>query len=61
MIFSAGPHRCMGSHLARKEMWIAIEEWMSRAPEFAPDPDRKAIAQAGGVWGMYTLPLVWKR
>ena len=61
MLFSAGPHRCMGSHLARKEMWIAIEEWMSRAPEFAPDPDRPAIAQAGGVWGMYTLPLVWKR
>ncbi len=61
MIFATGPHRCMGSHLARREMLIALEEWMSRAPKFLPDPDQKATAQTGGVWGMYSLPLIWDR
>lgn len=61
MVFAAGPHRCMGSHLARKEMAIALEEWVTRAPKFALDPDDKPQAQAGGVWGMQKLPLMWTR
>ena len=32
--FGLGIHRCVGSHLARMEMRVAIEEWLERIPDF---------------------------
>ena len=57
--FGAGPHRCLGSHLARQEMAIAMEEWHRRIPSYRLDPEREAIEHGGGVYGLDTLPLVW--
>lgn len=57
--FGAGPHRCLGSHLARQEMAIALEEWHRRIPSYRLDPDRPAIEHGGGVYGLDSLPLVW--
>ena len=33
--FGLGIHRCVGSHLARMELRVALEVWMERVPEFS--------------------------
>jgi cytochrome P450 len=57
--FSFGPHRCLGSHLARLEVTIAIQEWLQRIPEFTVQPDANVNAVGGGVMGLDNLPLQW--
>jgi cytochrome P450 len=57
--FNAGPHRCLGSHLARVELNILYEEWLSRVPEFRLDPDRPARFNGGHVVGVEEMHLVW--
>jgi len=32
--FGGGPHRCLGSHLARMELTVIVGEWLKRIPEF---------------------------
>jgi cytochrome P450 len=56
--FGAGPHRCLGSHLARRELKMAIEEWHKRIPIYRLDPNAE-LFEAGGQLGLTTLPLVW--
>lgn len=60
MTFATGPHRCIGSHLARREIKIALEEWIARIPEFRVKAGEKPITHGTGVWGVDYLPLVWK-
>ncbi len=57
--FAVGPHRCLGSHLARREIRIALEEWFARVPEFRVKPGSKITTQPGAVWGVTHMPLVW--
>lgn len=58
--FGAGPHRCPGAHLARREIQITLEEWLKRIPEFEVAPDRE-IRFGGGIVGVVqALPLIWK-
>lgn len=56
--FSAGPHRCIGSHLARIELKVALEELLRRIPDFALDPERPASLHHGQVRGIYELHLL---
>jgi cytochrome P450 len=57
--FGLGIHRCIGSHLARLEMTIALEEWLARIPEFSLAPDAVVTWSAGTVRGPRQLPLVF--
>jgi cytochrome P450 len=47
--FSFGPHRCPGSHLARIELRIALEELHRRIPNYALDESKKLVYRHGQV------------
>ena len=56
--FGVGPHRCLGSHLARSELMVALQEWHRRIPDYRiSDPSK--IRFHGGIIAMSTLPLEW--
>ena len=57
--FGAGPHRCLGSHLARMELRVALEEWLRRIPEFRVPDGYTPQFQPGHVIGMHELLLEW--
>ncbi len=55
--FGLGIHRCVGSHLARMELRVALEVWLERIPDFTlADPDAVTWAP-GQVRGPRSLPL----
>lgn len=56
MVFGAGNHRCLGSHLARLEMTIAFEEILRRIPRFSVPDDAELVAHGGQTRSLATLP-----
>jgi cytochrome P450 len=58
LAFGGGAHRCLGSHLARMEMRIALEEWHRRIPDYAIKPGETPI-YSPGIREVQYLPLVW--
>jgi cytochrome P450 len=55
--FGLGIHRCVGSHLARMELRVALDVWLQRVPDFTL-PDPAAVTwSAGQIRGPRTLPL----
>jgi cytochrome P450 len=59
LAFTVGVHSCMGGHLARMELKIALQEWLKRIPDFSVKPGTKLIYRPGGVVGPENVPLVW--
>lgn len=59
MAFGAGPHRCLGSHLARHELAMALTEWHNRIPDYRI-ADPSGIRYNGGIFAVTTLPLEWE-
>jgi cytochrome P450 len=59
--FGGGIHRCAGSHLARLELRVAMEEIHRRMPRYRLDPDVPVQRHFGYVRGLDTLHLVIDR
>jgi cytochrome P450 len=56
---AGGPHRCLGSHLARRELRLALGEFLRRIPEFSIKPGFEAMAYPGLI-AVPHLELVWE-
>ncbi len=55
--FGLGIHRCVGSHLARMELRVALEVWLERIPAFSLDDPSAVTWAAGQIRGPRSLPL----
>ena len=55
--FGLGTHHCLGAHLARLEMRVALDEWHAVIPDYELDGDPEAYG--GFVMGLTHLPLRW--
>jgi cytochrome P450 len=55
--FGLGIHRCLGSHLARMELRVALEVWLERFPVFTLDDPGAVTWSAGQIRGPRALPL----
>jgi cytochrome P450 len=60
LAFGHGPHLCLGMHLARREMRIAMEEMLSSLPEFSLEPGVEVNYYLAATIQPIELPLVWK-
>jgi cytochrome P450 len=61
MGFANGPHRCLGMHLARRELQLAVEEWLRVIPDFHVATAEQLEERGGGAMMTLTnLPLAWE-
>jgi len=58
LAFGGGVHRCLGSHLARMELRIALREWHRRIPEYHLAPGTE-LTYSPGLRQIDRLPLVF--
>ncbi|MBL7499743.1 cytochrome P450 [Frankia sp. CNm7] len=58
LTFGLGAHYCLGAALARLEGRVALDEILTRFPDWDVDWDGAKLAQTSSVRGWETLPLV---
>jgi cytochrome P450 len=57
--FAAGVHRCLGSHLARSELRIALDQFHRRIPDYWPSAGQQIEFQLAGVRQARRLPVTF--
>jgi cytochrome P450 len=58
LAFGGGLHRCLGSHLARMELRVTLEEWHKRIPNYSI-ADGVELNYSPGLRQIDNLQLVW--
>lgn len=56
--FGAGPHVCVGIHMARLEMKVVFEEFLARIPEFHIDP-ASVVETPGPTFAVTSMRATW--
>jgi cytochrome P450 len=59
MTFATGPHTCLGMHLAKRELIIVIEAFLSRFKNIRLRPDSAVKWHTYGNFGIDDLPITW--
>jgi cytochrome P450 len=59
LAFGGGVHRCLGSHLARLELRVALREFHARIPRYRL-ADGTVLEYTAGIRSLASLPLVWE-
>jgi cytochrome P450 len=59
MAFGGGVHRCLGSHLARRELRITLTEWHRRIPDYWLKPGHEQLEYPPGLRHVKDLTLAW--
>ncbi|MFI5046302.1 MAG: cytochrome P450 [Acidimicrobiia bacterium] len=57
--FGGGVHRCLGSHLARRELRVALREWHARIPDYWIKPGHEKLEYPPGLRHVKDLTLAW--
>jgi cytochrome P450 len=60
LAFGGGIHRCLGSHLARLELRIALREWHKRIPDYSITPGY-TLSYTTGIRSIDHFPMVLGR
>ncbi len=58
LAFGGGIHRCLGSHLARLELRVALREWHQRIPDYRV-ADGHTLTYTGGIRSIDHFPMVF--
>jgi cytochrome P450 len=57
--FGGGVHRCLGSHLARRELRVTLREWHRRIPDYRIKPGHEDLEYPPGLRHVKDLRLIW--
>jgi cytochrome P450 len=57
LAFGGGIHRCLGSHLARMELRVALREWHRRIPDYCIKPGVE-LDYTPGIRALETFPML---